>query len=270
MTSASRAWRLADRKPPTHPRSLRASVPSLRARYRRSAVGRAHRIASAPSRGNGSPASSRPTPAAHPWRHAPTTRDGRPPPSQSRSIPPRQDIPCTLHTSTSPSSAGSAGRAIGARGRQSCVRATSPVASTSSPSTTQPDAHTPTSSQGQTHPPPATFSGDPQGCGRCASTDTSSRPTVQRARPSEQSVPPRSGRRDPPGPPPPRPGDSVPGAPVVRPWSPSSTPRRVTHPRSHAGSAVAEASASANARRAVTARCRESPRCSSTRRGSRA
>lgn len=168
-------------------RAFPTSLAYALARYRRSAVTRAHRISGAPREVSDEPCAMD-TPSSQPYEHTAILRSGRPLSSHATTTPSSQRTPSSEQTSAGParaSSRASKGRAIGASGRQSCVPASGPPI-TSRSSTTHPRGHRPISSQGHSQAPPV------HGCGTWPAREASMRPSAQRSSPSEQSVPARS------------------------------------------------------------------------------
>lgn len=188
-------------------------------------------------------------PAAQPVVHTPATRVGCPRCVQTRSTPSLQETPSSAQIVTAEPSAAVAGRRMATAGAHSCSRATSAVAATSSPSFTHAVAHAPADCHAQAHAPGSSF-GAVQGWGTWPATEVSTLPPTQRARPSEQSRPPRSTGAprapDPRGPEPPRPGVSDRGRdepPLPTPCSSSQVERQ---PFSQPASANASATSIAH------------------------
>ncbi len=236
MAAPSRAWHSGLR----FAAAVRASIASLvydAARYRRSACARRHRIAAAPSEVARSPGSAA-IPTAQPSAQAPKRRAGCPRAVHDRTTPWTHETPSSAQIETSASSAAVGGRRAGAPagGAQSWTRATSAEATTSMPSFTQPASQVVAGDHAHSQLPGCSR-GAVHGYGTWPGSEVSTRPSTQRASPSEQSVPPRSNdgapsRVAPPAragfPSPPRPGDAD-----------RSSNQRMRQPRSHAETPIA-------------------------------
>ena len=192
--------------------------------YQRSASSRRHRIERTPSGFFVSPGSISMC-VWQPFRHLPRRRTGCPGRSQRRTMSFTQAYPSVAQISVPVDSAKMSGRATAIAGRQSCGEPASGHATTSSPSSTQPEGHVATGIHGHSHDPFSTPF--PQERVTCAACDASTRPSMQRRSPSEQSVPPRSKGRDGVG----APSPEVSG--VVPPTPRSATSSSGIHVRTH-------------------------------------
>lgn len=196
----------------------------------------------APSEVRSSPGSTA-TPAAQPSTQAARRRAGWPRAGHEMTTPPSHVTASSEQIVTVVSSVENSGRTVGGEGSaaQSWATATASSATISTPSFAHPRAQrlADADRHGHTQGPPAfgrDFSPGEHGCGRCAAIDTSTWPSTQRARPSLQSVPPRSKALgldpdDPRGAAPPRVGSGA--MPIDDPHD--------RKPRSHPAAASAEA-----------------------------
>ena len=152
----------------------------------------------APSEVRSSPGSTA-TPLAQPSTQAARRRAGWPRAGHTVTTPPSHVTASSEQIVTVVSSVERRGRTLGDAGSapHSCATATASSATTSMPSLAHPRAQRLAAAgrHGHTHGPPAlgrVFSPGEHGCGRCAAIETSTWPSTHRARPSLQSVPPRS------------------------------------------------------------------------------